>query len=193
MGWTSYYVGNKNVKECTLEEVKHYENHGHSIKKMARQGKAFYFLMTDKEKGDWVLCMLTQKRNGEYFYKDIQCNPYESGVPLSILKSFVPGNKEDKIWLEKSIKEAEEKQRKAVKVNIGDYLKCSADFSIWWGSSAHVEPGSDFIVHCVKSGHSTKNTKQYLLARKNDYNGEWYDTPYKIRNSTFKCLKVEKI
>lgn len=187
MGWTSYYVGTKNIKDCMTEEVGRLNSR---VKKSVRQGNNFFYLMETPEGEDWVLLMLGRKRNGEFSYKDIQCNPYEGGVPPSILKAFKPSNDADKKWLEEQLKRLADKKASKKTFNIGDVVECKSKYDMEWVDGFKIPQDKKFYV--IVESHRTRyrRLKQYLVA-KEKANGELSSTLYKIGNSNFKNLNKQ--
>jgi hypothetical protein len=195
MGWTSYYVGNESVKDCVNDLFNRYSRQGYIVKKTVQKGNDFYALMEDKGV-DFIALFRTSKSNGEFYYKDIQCNPYESStVPSSILKMFKPSNDEDKAWLENQLKALAE-TKKAPTFKIGDLIKCTCDYDIEWGNGFKLEKGKEFVIKVVGSDDlklfhkaNSRNTKNYFVC--NLFNGNYQRTPYRIMSKTFKNCKTE--
>ena len=185
MGWTSYYVGSKSTKDCVMEEV---AKSSSKIKKTVQKGSKFYFLMETQKGEDWVLLMLTSKKQGEFYYKDIQCNPYEHGIPSSILKEFKPSNERDKKWLEENLKILEEENAMKKSFKIGDVVKCRSYYDIEWGWYTKVKAHDDFYV-MIESKNNAKRTSKVLrlLAKTKDTNGKeyLYPTMCRLKNTTF--------
>ena len=190
MGWTSYYVGSKDIKDCVMEEVSRASS---KIKKTSRKGNNFYFLMETPKGEDWILLMKTSKSKGEFYYKDIQCNPYESSnVPLSLLKAFKPSNDDDKGWLEKQLKALEETKLNTKKFNIGDIVKCRANYDIEWANNFKVKADTDFFISVERKPFAKNNTKVYrLLWQTTNLNGEpcLRSTNCRLKNKSFDNLK----
>lgn len=187
MGWTSYYVGTKNIKDCMAEEVGRFNSR---VKKSVRQGNKFFYLMETLKGEDWVLLMLGRKQNGEFYYKDIQCNPYENGVPPSILKSFTPSNDADKEWLDNQLKKLDEEKKAKKTFNIGDVVECKSSYDIEWGDGFRIPKNQKFFVIVDSSRTRKRVLKQYNVARQKP-NGELTYTLYKLSNRTFKNLNKE--
>jgi hypothetical protein len=55
MGWTSYYVGSKSLKDCMADEMAKFPKYNHKIKKSVQKGNNFYYLMESPKGEDWVL------------------------------------------------------------------------------------------------------------------------------------------
>lgn len=181
MGWTSYYVGDRTNKECVQKIYDNYTSRGGKVKKTVQKGNNFYSLMENDK--------------GEFYYKDIQCNPYESGVPKSILTMFNPSNDEDKEWLENQLKLlAETKKEHTFK--IGDLIKCTCDYDIEWGSGFKLEKGKEFVIKVVGSNDlrifhkaNSRNTKNYFVCY--FFNGNYQLTSYRLMAKTFKNCKTK--
>lgn len=192
MGWTSYYTSNSSKEEC-LRIVNCYKG---TVKKTVSNGSKFYALMTTPKGEDWVLLLLNHKRKGEFYYKDIQCNPHESGVPLSILKEFVPSNENDKAWLEKQLKVAQEK--KATTFKLGDIVKCKADYDLDFGYAMKIKQGEEFWVKIeVLNPYAKRRTfipRVYVLDTSYLKNEVFLrPTSCRLRNDTFKYLKNREL
>lgn len=69
MGWTSYYVGSKSLKDCMADEMAKFPKYNHKIKKSVQKGNNFYYLMESPKGEDWVLLMKGSKSKGEFYYK----------------------------------------------------------------------------------------------------------------------------
>ena len=195
MGWTSYYVGNKTNKECVQTIYDDYTKRGGKVKKTVQKGNDFFSLMENDKGVEWILLLRTSKNKGEFYYKDIQCNPYESGVPKSILTMFNPLNDEDKAWLENQLKALAE-TKKAPTFKIGDLVKCTCDYDIEWGNGFKLEKGKEFVIKIVGSDDlklfhkaNSRNTKNYFVC--NFFNGIYQSTSYRIMSKTFKNCKTE--
>jgi len=195
MGWTSYYVGNRTNKECVQKIYDGYTSRGGKVKKTVQKGNDFYSLMENDKGVEWILLLRTSKSKGEFYYKDIQCNPYESGVPKSILAMFKPSNDEDKAWLESQLKALAE-TKKAPTFKIGDLIKCTCDYDIEWGNGFKLEKGKEFVIKVVGSDDlklfhkaNSRNTKNYFVC--NFFNGNYQRTSYRIMSKTFKNCKTE--
>lgn len=181
MGWTSYYTNRTNKEEC-LHIVSGYKG---TVKKTVMQGNKFYALICTPSNEDWVLLLLTSRSKGEFYYKDIQCNPHEHGVPASILKAFTPSNDNDKRWLEENLALLEEK-KKEPKFNIGDVVKCIAKYDIDWGYFK-VKTDEEFF---VRVEHSGKKGKLYRVVTKD---GERFrETNYRLMNKSFENATKDK-
>lgn len=184
MGWTSYYVGSMTNKECVLDEVRQYKS---TIKKMVQKGSRFYFLMENKNGVEWILLMLTSKKNGEFYYKDIQCNPYESGVPLSILKAFNPSNESDAKWkAEQLVKEEISKEKSSF--TFGDVLKVRNDnMEISWNDGHKIKPEEEFFIRIeTLNPFAKKRTKSYTVVYVNGTS--CISSGYRISKNTFDRL-----
>lgn len=179
MGWTSYYTHRTNKEEC-LHIASGYKG---TVKKTVMQGNKFFALMSTPSNEDWVLLLLTSRSKGEFYYKDIQCNPHEHGIPASILKEFKPSNEADAKWLKENLEILEEK-KKEPKFEIGDVVKCVAPYDIEWGNYTKVAKDSVFYVKVERSG---KKGKLYRLVRPD---GDHYsDTNCRLMNKTFGYIK----
>lgn len=195
MGWTSYYVGDRTNKECVQKIYDNYTSRGGKVKKTVQKGNNFYSLMENDKGEDWILLLRTSKDKGEFYYKDIQCNPYESGVPKSILTMFNPSNDEDRVWLENQLKALAEIKEKTFK--IGDLIKCTCDYDIEWGSGFKLKKGKEFVIKVVGSDDlrifhkkaNSRNTKNYFVC--NFFNGDYQLTSYRLMVKTFKNCKTE--
>lgn len=165
MGWTSYYTDRTNKEECEHYVQGYVKENLSTVKKTVMHGNNFYALMHSiKGDCDWVLCLLTQRNNGMFFYKDIQCNPYEVGnIPSSILNNFVPGTEEDKEWLKKNL-EWHEKEKLKIKPDNFDvlHMKNTYSYALEWNNGFKIEPEQDFYVF-VKN---INNRKNYILCKK---------------------------
>lgn len=196
MGWTSYYVGSKSLKDCMADEMAKFPKYNHKIKKSVQKGNNFYYLMESPKGEDWVLLMKGSKSKGEFYYKDIQCNPYESGVPSSILKAFKPSNDDDKAWVEKQLKALAEKKATAKTFKIGDIVKCRAKYDIEWGNGVKVAENTDFYIRVQKKPYTSKNIKNYILLRETkNLNGEpcLRETNCRLMNKSFDNLASREL
>lgn len=184
MGWTSYYVGSKTNKECVLDLITHFRG---KMKKMVQKGSSFYFLMETEKGEDWVLLMLTSKKNGEFYYKDVQCNPYESGVPLSILKAFNPSDEADAKWKAEQI-EKEERFKDLKSFDFGDVLKIRNDSTeISWSNGHKIEAEEEFFIRIdVLNRYAKKRTKSYTVVYVNG--ASCISSGYRISKNTFDRL-----
>lgn len=226
MGWTSYYVGSgcDRKAEC-MKYLAGYKKDGKptvNVLKTVMKGSTFYALLeTVEKKEQWVLCLLTSISKGEFYYKDIQCNPYESGVPMSILKAFKPSNDKDKEWLEKCLKAEADKKKIVSDFKIGDIVKCTnGNYSIEWYGGKKIKENETFYVRVeTKNPFAKRKTKMYRLVELTDMvesvkgitdlsekeileklNGKrykFYDTNCRLLEKTFKNLPnrelVEKL
>lgn len=165
MGWTSYYTNRTNKEEC-LSIVGNYKG---TCRKHVMKGNRFYALMTTPDNRDWVLCLLTKRESGEFYYKDIQMNPYESGTPMSILKEFRPSNEDDAEWLSKNI-ESWMIGKTKIAYDFGDVLHCKTPdgYSIEW-NGMKIHGGEKFYVRIeVLNPWASRKTKMFrLLKREN--------------------------
>lgn len=175
MGWTSYYVGSGcNRKDECMRYINGYKdkngNPTATLIKSVMKGSTFYALMeTVEKKEQFILCLLTRISKGEFYYKDIQCNPYENMAPMSLVKLFKPSNEADEKWKAKMLAE-NETVKKAPKFKIGDLIECkNGRYDISWGSSV-IKPNETFYVRI--EGHNarpgSRTTKYYVVvAREN--------------------------
>lgn len=165
MGWTSYYTNNTNKEEC-LEIVKRFRG---TCKKTVMKGNQFYALMTSPKGEDWVLLLLTQRHKGEFYYKDIQCNPYEHGIPMSILKDFKPSNKQDEDWLKDNLEIAAEEKKKT-DYDIGDILHCvnNTNYPITWDSYSIAVNEEFYVMVDVLNPFAKRKTKMFRVVKLND-------------------------
>ena len=172
MGWTSYYVGSGcNRKDECMKYVDGFRNkEGNrtaNLIKSVMKGTTFYALMeTVEKKEQFIFCLLTSIDHGEFYYKDIQCNPHEYGVPMSLVKMFKPSNEQDAEWKAKLIAE-NETVKKAPKFNVGDIVECkNGKGTITWGSNIKINPDETFYVRI--EGHTVRNrtTKHYAIVEK---------------------------
>lgn len=171
MGWTSYYVGyGCNRKDECMKYVNGFKNEkGETTARLIKsvmKGTTFYALMeTVEKKQQFIICLLTSISKGEFYYKDIQCNPYEVGVPMSLVKAFIPTTDEDKAWKEKCLAESVQLVSDNT-FKIGDVIECkNGRCEISWGSSK-IKPHETFYVRI--DGHKTrsKTTKHYVVVKK---------------------------
>lgn len=221
MGWTSYYVGSGcNRKEECMKYVNGFRKDGKptaTLIKSVMKGTTFYALMeTVEKKEQFIFCLLTKIQQGEFYYKDIQCNPCETGVPTVLLKLFKPSNEADAEWKEKCLKE--NKEEKSQEYKIGTILKCKIDWrDIEW-SGKQIKKGEEFYLKIdVKNPFSKRKTKIYrimnqenliqlnfaygdgsitddeILAKNNGSPFHYRNTNYVINSSLFKCLKVLEV
>lgn len=164
MGWTSYYTNKTNKEEC-LDYIKGCKG---SCRKYVMKGNKFYALMTTPDDKDRVLCLLTKRERGEFYYKDIEMNPYESsGTPMSILKEFRPSNDEDAEWLRKNMERAAIEKAK-IAYDFGDVLHCKTPerYSIEWGNMK-INGDEDFYIRVeVLNPWASKRTKMFRLIKK---------------------------
>ena len=198
MGWTSYFTDNTNREECE-KYVKKYEKEGiAAVKRTAMKGNNFYALLhSTKSDADWVLCLLTSRRDGQFFYKDVQCNPWNSpggeigDIPMSILKDFVPSTDFDKEWKEKNLK-WHEKENAKFKPELFDvlHMKNTSNGSIEWNNGYKIEQGQEFYIG-VKN---INNRKNYVLLEKRKTARDLYSPDGKLlTDSEGKTLKDSEI
>lgn len=196
MGWTSYYVGSQSSKDCAMEELESYARGGNNvIKRTVWKGSKLYALLhSTRTDDDWVLLLLTSKKDGEFYYKDIQCNPYESGVPMSILKDFIPKDKENAEWKEKSIAENKRQKARLNEFEVGDYIKCvHGNYSTCWGNYFKLEPNEVFYLKCTYlNPYAKRKKKTYVVSKLGEYG--FSDTRYRLRDSSFNSIpQKEKV
>lgn len=185
MGWNSIYIGTQKTKDF----IKNYqENLKSRVIKRVQEGSKFYALMETEDKTQWILLTIAQKRRGEIYLKDIQCNPDESGVPISILKKFIPSNQEDKIWLKQQL-EINENIKKVPKFEIGDVVKCTPAYNIRFTDGAIFKKNEDFFLKIEKNLRT--NRRQYIIYKIRD--NSFYRSIYKIPSKMFKILKKELV
>lgn len=189
MGWTSYYAPTKTNKECCFDYLKQSSS---TVKRTAMKGNTFFALMTNKDGIDWILVLLTKRQNGEFFYKDIQANPYNTfDIPSSLLKDFHPSNVEDMVWLSKCIQNKKEQKEKKVEKKIGSYWKIKLPYDIHYRDGEEYKKGEElFVKVAIKNSFAKRKTKTFIISEKNN-KGEFYQTFRSIRGSTFdECEKV---
>lgn len=192
MGWTSYYVGAEKLKTCMAREVSKFACYNHKIKKSVQKGNKFYYLLENSKGEDWVLLMLGRKQKGEFFYKDIQCNPYESGVPSSILKVFKPSNDADKSWLEKQLKIIADEKANKKTFNIGDIVDCESSYDIEWGDGFKIPKGEKFKIIVSPHYTRTKVLKLYCIANQRT-DGSFALSMHRLSSKTFKDLSNKEL
>ena len=187
MGWTSYLTNKTNKEEC-LDIIRNYKG---SCRKYVMKGNTFYALMTTPENQDWVLCLLTRREHGEFYYKDIQMNPYESsGTPMSILKEFRPSNDEDVEWLRKNMERATNEKAKTA-YDFGDVLHCKTPdgYSIEWNGK-RIDGGEEFYIRVeVLNPWASKRTKMYRLLKK-EYLKEYAEDIAKVWDKPFEEIEA---
>lgn len=187
MGWTSYYTDRTNKEEC-LHIISSYKG---TCKKTVMKGNKFYALMTTPNGEDFVVCILTSRTDGEFYYKTFCMNPSERGTPISILKEFVPTTEDDKVWLEKSLKEYEEGKKK-LSYDFGDILKLKNSLSgeiSWNGTSYKIKPNDIFYVRViVLNPFSKKKTKAFNIVKESE--GKFFGTNLRIAANTMKLMQV---
>lgn len=158
MGWTSYYTTKTN-KECCLD----YLNSCSSVcKKSVMKGNKFFALMENEHGVNWVLVLLTSRQDGQFFYKDIQANPYEDfSIPTSILKDFKPANKEDEKWLERQRQKQEEKSDT---IEIGSIWKIKLYTTIEYGDGSVYKKDTEvFVKASYKNVFAKRKTVVFFL------------------------------
>ena len=180
MGWTSYWVGpDCNRKEECMRYVRGFKDtNGKETAKLLKsvmKGTHFYALMetTDEKHEQFIFVLLTEIDKGEFYYKDIQCNPYEvGGIPNSLLKMFKPSNDKDKEWLAKNLaanKEVAEKNKVSLKLKVGDILEVTnGAYPLSWNGGFSIAPNEKFFIRVDEKQGWKRNTKQYVLVRKVD-------------------------
>lgn len=172
MGWTSYYVGSGcNRKDECMKYVDGFKNkegkRTANLIKSVMKGTTFYALMeTVEKKEQFIFCLLTSIDHGEFYYKDIQCNPHENMAPMSLVKLFKPSNEADAKWKAKLIAE-NETVKKAPKFKIGDILECkNGDWDITWGGNLKINPNETFYVRIDGHKVGSRTTKLYSIVEK---------------------------
>jgi len=62
MGWTSYSVGNRDIRDCAFDVVKEIEKNGNTIVKTVYKSGVFYALFKNKNDNQmWVLKLLVDR------------------------------------------------------------------------------------------------------------------------------------
>lgn len=185
MGWSSIFIGSQTSRDF----VKNYhENSKSRIIKSVQKGTKFYSLMETEAKNQWIWLTIARKNKGEIYYKDIQCNPYEDGVPLSLLKKFIPSTNEDKIWLKQQLEKVSA-EKKAPNFKIGDFVKCTSFCDIRYTDGFSIRKGVEFYITIEKNFRT--NRRQYLVYRARD--NSYYRSMYSIPPRLFKSLKKELV
>lgn len=204
MGWTGMFNWDsceKNWQILNHEFFGSSENRFEPLK-WSQRGSHVWLLAKHKETGS-VFCSVIlcsrDKKNHEFLYKeiDLSCGPCETDMPYSWLKLIDKRYFEEnysKEWLERFVKEHDEQKSKknSLKFQVGDIIKCTAPYTITWGSYK-VEKDEVFYVKYrdYQRYPGSKKTKIYQLVRKTD-NG-FSDMFYRIKGTTFKICKVEKV
>lgn len=191
MGWTSYYT-NKSNKECCLEQVTHYKG---TVKKTAMKGNTFYALIKSPEGEDWILALLTSRKDGQFFYKDIQCNPYETSYdyPISILQAFEPANMEDLIFLSECINRMNSYKNIMSERKCGSIWKLELKYELLYSDGKKIEKGSElYVMINPLNPYKKKSRKTFFICEKDD-NGNFRQTRYRIRDYVFNGSNPVKI
>lgn len=182
MGWTSYRAEGTRKEEA----LKVFERFG-NVEYVTQQGTTFYALLRTEEGRQWVLALLTSMEKDHFFdtnvfyYKDIQVSLYETvRVPKTILKRFVPYDKESQEWVNKCYEWW--KATEPLKVKAGQVWTCTAPYSLSWDGGLEFEKQEPFEVLVVKNAQT--NRLYYSVVG---------HTGYRITSKAFKhCTKTLK-
>lgn len=191
MGWTSYNAPGKTNKECCLDEVKNYK--GRCLKTVMK-GSSFYALMETPDKTQWVLKLLTARKNNEFYFKDIQCSPDEiEDVPLSILKAFVPSTVNDVIWLSKCIDCNKKMTERKNSLSFGSIWKIKTPYDMEFSNGHKIIKNSEIYIKIDVLNKSSKRKNKAFMVYNKTENGRFERSCYRIRESDFNSSIKEKI
>ena len=164
MGWTGCRKEEfADIKDFVNEYISQYVNKPeHKLKKSVKRRTEFFYLINSSGE-DWILKIITQTKDGYYWRKEIQMNPHESGVPISLLKKFVPKDEKNEKWLkeemELAIKQKREKEHK--KVEVGDVVECKAASNICFCSGEKIQKDETFYL-LVEGKPCSKREKKFF-------------------------------
>ena len=196
MGWTSYYVGrNCDRKEECMNYIRGYKDKDGkptvNLIKSVMKGSKFYALLETVHNEQFILCLLTSIKDGEFYYKDIQCNPYESGVPMSLVKLFKPSNEKDLEWKNKLLAENEKNKTTKKEYKVGDILKCvnNKGYELTWNNGYRIEKGETFFVKVdILNPYAKRKTKMYRIVEPFETNGkrtDYHNTNCRLNTKSF--------
>lgn len=191
MGWTSYYTDKTN-KECCLDQIKHYKG---TVKKTAMKGNTFYALIKSPEGEDWILAFLTSRKDGCFYYKDIQCNPYETSYdyPVSILKDFEPANMNDMKFLSECINRSNNFKNFNEKRTTGSIWKIKLYCDIVFTNGKKIEKDNEIFVMINKLNPYKKKSRKAFFICEKDADGNFKQTRYRLREYIFNGSSPVKI
>ena len=164
MGWTGCRKEEfTDIKDFVNEYISQYENKPeHTVKKSVRKGNDFFYLINSSGE-DWILKIITSTQNGHFWRKEIQMNPYGSGIPISLLKNFVPKDEKNEKWLKEeldlAIKQKREKEHK--KVEVGDVVECKAVSNICFCSGEKILKDETFYL-LIEGKQCAKREKKFF-------------------------------